>query len=84
MYAAHQDAWEKAHILHRDVSMGNILINVETGTGFLNDWDLCKYKDELDKPASQHVRSVSASSKQRRPEADRGAGNLAVHVCGSP
>ncbi|KIP02263.1 hypothetical protein PHLGIDRAFT_96169 [Phlebiopsis gigantea 11061_1 CR5-6] len=54
---AHKDAWEMVHILHRDVSMGNILINVETDEGFLNDWDLCKYKDDLNKPASQHARS---------------------------
>ncbi|KIP03572.1 hypothetical protein PHLGIDRAFT_15771 [Phlebiopsis gigantea 11061_1 CR5-6] len=54
----HKDAWEKAHVLHRDASMGNILINVETDMGFLNDWDLCKYKDELNKFTSQHARSV--------------------------
>ena len=56
---AHQDAWEKAGVLHRDVSMGNILIDVITGNGFLNDWDLCKYKEEMNQVASQPSRSVS-------------------------
>ncbi|EKM52418.1 uncharacterized protein PHACADRAFT_198473 [Phanerochaete carnosa HHB-10118-sp] len=49
---AHKEAWEKAEILHRDVSVGNIMIGIERGTAFLNDWDLCKYKEDLTKPAS--------------------------------
>ncbi|EPQ50647.1 hypothetical protein GLOTRDRAFT_133758 [Gloeophyllum trabeum ATCC 11539] len=45
---AHAEAYEEAHILHRDVSVGNILIlrttkdgKVHT-SGLLNDWDLAK------------------------------------------
>ncbi|KAI0050113.1 hypothetical protein FA95DRAFT_685061 [Auriscalpium vulgare] len=38
---AHTEAYEKSHVLHRDVSTGNILID-EDGRGFLIDWDLCK------------------------------------------
>ena len=60
MRVAHYDAWNKAHVLHRDVSMGNILIDVNTETGFLNDWDLCKYREELGGVAGQHARSVSS------------------------
>jgi len=37
---AHKYAYEKGKILHRDISVGNILI-VENG-GLLIDWDLCK------------------------------------------
>lgn len=58
---AHKEAWETAGILHRDVSMGNILIDTESRAvrAFLNDWDLCKYKEELGEGAiaSQHGRS---------------------------
>ncbi|KIP03556.1 hypothetical protein PHLGIDRAFT_121484, partial [Phlebiopsis gigantea 11061_1 CR5-6] len=42
----HQQAWEKAGVLHRDVSVGNILIDVASPEddihGFLTDWDLCQ------------------------------------------
>ncbi|KAJ3477492.1 hypothetical protein NLI96_g10425 [Meripilus lineatus] len=45
---AHQQAWEKAGVLHRDISGANILI---TGSGaecrgILIDWDMCKHKDK--------------------------------------
>lgn len=54
---AHKEAWEKAEILHRDISCGNILIDDnKEGFGFLNDWDLCKSKDI--KEATQANRSV--------------------------
>ncbi|KAA1476355.1 hypothetical protein DENSPDRAFT_932995 [Dentipellis sp. KUC8613] len=50
---AHEDAWYKAGVLHRDISVNNILI-LETGSndnitrrGILNDWDLCKYKEQM-------------------------------------
>ncbi|EKM56598.1 uncharacterized protein PHACADRAFT_194191 [Phanerochaete carnosa HHB-10118-sp] len=46
-YVAHKRAWENANILHRDVSVGNIMIDSETGEGFLNDWDLCKYREDM-------------------------------------
>ncbi|EPQ50674.1 hypothetical protein GLOTRDRAFT_17993, partial [Gloeophyllum trabeum ATCC 11539] len=49
---AHAEAFGEAHILHRDVSAGNILIlrtrnadgEIET-SGLLNDWDLSKSID---------------------------------------
>lgn len=61
---AHQSAWELAEILHRDISAGNIMIDVESPEnkprGFLNDWDLCKYAEDLKKPTTQPAgRSVS-------------------------
>lgn len=52
--------------MHRDISPGNILIDIEcedplaAPSGFLNDWDLCRYKQDLKMEATQHGRSVSA------------------------
>ncbi|KAI0090084.1 hypothetical protein BDY19DRAFT_938336 [Irpex rosettiformis] len=50
----HEEAWTKAGILHRDISAGNILSVVdqddetdENRRGILNDWDVCKYKSEM-------------------------------------
>ncbi|KAI0689808.1 hypothetical protein C8T65DRAFT_834548 [Cerioporus squamosus] len=61
---AHQFAWEKCGILHRDISVGNILLchfdGDTTGTrvGLLADWDLAKTKEQLEKQqATQKSRS---------------------------
>lgn len=51
----HKDAWEKARILHRDVSFNNILI-LETVSpdgslkrkGVLSDWELSKYRENME------------------------------------
>ncbi|TFY71231.1 hypothetical protein EVG20_g1774 [Dentipellis fragilis] len=56
-FEAHRQAWERAKILHRDVSAGNIMIDVKTGRGLLIDWDLCKTEAELKKGATQPMRS---------------------------
>lgn len=58
---AHKQAWVKAGVLHRDISVGNVLIidDEEKGYwGILNDWDMCKFEEELDKGPSQQARSV--------------------------
>ncbi|GJE86589.1 hypothetical protein PsYK624_026690 [Phanerochaete sordida] len=47
-FVAHKHAWERAKVLHGDISVGNIMINCETGNGFLNDWDLCKYREDIE------------------------------------
>ena len=48
---AHEMAWTKAQVLHRDISASNILIweDPKTGerVGILSDWDLCKYAEHL-------------------------------------
>jgi len=60
---AHTVAYEKTHILHRDVSAGNILIT-EGGSGVLIDWDLSKkvMKDVYAKPR-RHSRTVCVLSR---------------------
>ena len=61
----HEAAWIKANILHRDVSPGNILIDDRIPgqlKAFLNDWDLCKYKEDLEKGPSDKARSVRIDS----------------------
>ncbi|PIL31162.1 hypothetical protein GSI_05859 [Ganoderma sinense ZZ0214-1] len=80
---AHFLAWTAAHVLHRDVSVGNILIfdqdpgnppNPSTSRGLLADWDLAKTKDELDNPVfTQKTRSgtwpfISARLQHSGPE----------------
>jgi serine/threonine protein kinase len=55
--AAHGDAYEKASILHRDISPGNIMITND-GRGFLIDWDLAK--DTNSKGARSLGRTVCA------------------------
>ncbi|RDX41986.1 hypothetical protein OH76DRAFT_1422789 [Lentinus brumalis] len=61
---AHQFAWEKCGILHRDISVGNILLCYLNGQttgarfGLLADWDLAKTKEQLHKQqATQPSRS---------------------------
>ncbi|PCH38319.1 hypothetical protein WOLCODRAFT_136166 [Wolfiporia cocos MD-104 SS10] len=63
---AHQEAWESAGILHRDVSGENILIyepqtdadpSSEEPLAFLNDWDLCKSRQEMNKISQDHIHS---------------------------
>jgi hypothetical protein len=54
---AHQYACEKASILHRDISIGNIIIC--SGQGFLIDWELsCKLSDEEARILERTVRIV--------------------------
>jgi RIO-like serine/threonine protein kinase len=55
---AHTAAYNKARILHRDVSAGNILIT-DQGGGILIDWDLSKkVKEYADPKPRQHSRTV--------------------------
>ena len=59
---AHDDAFYDAGVLHRDISVGNIII-LQNGTGLLVDWDLCKVMD----PASENEeRAVERTVSERR------------------
>ncbi|KAF8191344.1 hypothetical protein BJ912DRAFT_902593 [Pholiota molesta] len=52
---AHDDAYFKAHILHRDISVGNIII---CGTrGLLIDWDMCAKANPEKKVARRSKRT---------------------------
>lgn len=59
MTVAHEDAYTKCKILHRDVSGKNVLL-VVGGHGILNDWDLAKRVDNCER--RHHERTVSGSS----------------------
>ncbi|KAI0823794.1 hypothetical protein BC628DRAFT_479327 [Trametes gibbosa] len=58
---AHRYAWDKAGILHRDISPGNVLIDMlsppNAPMGLLCDWELSKKKAELTEGATQHTRT---------------------------
>ena len=60
----HQQAYEKAEVLHRDVSAANIMIDIDSTRdnfkAFLVDWDQCRYLSELKNAATQEGRSVSS------------------------
>ena len=59
---AHYTAWEKAGVLHRDVSVGNILIDPVTRHGLLIDWGNSCLRSELDHgPVAPIGRSVCPS-----------------------
>src|SRR5687768_4475453 len=61
---AHTDAFEKAKILHRDISVGNIIIT--DGGGLLIDWDLAKDVKDLQKISRQPFRTVSLAFDESR------------------
>ena len=51
-------AWTKANVLHRDISIGNILIDPEPSEGMLIDWDLCRLECELASGPTEPDRTV--------------------------
>ena len=46
MCEAHSHAFEVAKLLHRDISMGNIILTDE-GRGLLIDWEMAKKVNEI-------------------------------------
>ncbi|EED78179.1 predicted protein [Postia placenta Mad-698-R] len=62
---AHRQAWEKAWVLHGDISAANMLMIPDprspipgvTKRGILIDWDFCKFDAELKQGAKQSNRS---------------------------
>ncbi|EJF58077.1 hypothetical protein DICSQDRAFT_149368 [Dichomitus squalens LYAD-421 SS1] len=94
--SAHQDSWEKADVLHRDVSYNNILI-YETKNdngdiirkGLLADWDLSKYKEYMipgfgprqpDRTGTWYFRSAVSQRYPRKPYAVSDDIESFVHV----
>ncbi|PIL34297.1 hypothetical protein GSI_03072 [Ganoderma sinense ZZ0214-1] len=92
---AHKDAWEKAGVLHRDISFNNILIHevVEdkktVRKGILSDWDLSKYKEDMmsgteprqpDRTGTWYFRSAVLGRYPRKPYAASDDIESFIHV----
>lgn len=63
VYTGHKRAWEDARVLHRDVSVGNILItdeptNEPNSTGFLHDFDYSSIEHEPENGGPDDVRQA--------------------------
>ncbi|RPD73193.1 hypothetical protein L226DRAFT_489470 [Lentinus tigrinus ALCF2SS1-7] len=71
----HYEAWDKAKVLHHDISIGNILIDPRTLTrALLIDWDLCRLECELesgptepDRTGTFQFRSALAACFPKKP-----------------
>ena len=61
VYVAHMQAWENAGVLHRDISVGNILIDPSTRCGLLIDWDLSRLASELERDPVEPDRTARIS-----------------------
>jgi serine/threonine protein kinase len=83
---AHTAAYNRARILHRDVSAGNILITGKGG-GILIDWDLSKKVKESPEPKPRlHSRTVGPPSdalSHRQANLVLRSGDMAIHFSGS-
>lgn len=94
MYTAHKEAYQKAKILHRDISIGNLLIvdrvfKDPSGRelppeGQLIDWELSKSLDES-KQRQQHRTVSSCRHIIILYRILRIAlGYMGIYVCGAP
>jgi serine/threonine protein kinase len=83
----HDHAYFNANVLHRDISVGNILIN-EEGKGLLIDWDLCVRVDPNsgNRLTSRRPpdRTVSIYLFARGPFLIPSSGDMAIYVCSTP
>ncbi|KAI0066745.1 hypothetical protein BV25DRAFT_1849414 [Artomyces pyxidatus] len=50
---AHWIAFSEAKVLHRDISIGNVLLTMEGDKGLLIDWDLCKIVENEQAPRQE-------------------------------
>jgi serine/threonine protein kinase len=55
---AHEAAYTRCGILHRDISPSNILISDNVDGGLLIDWDLCKNVNSTEHKARRAARTV--------------------------
>ena len=84
-FVAHDAAYYDANILHRDISVGNIMIS-EGGEGFLIDWDMCVCVGLGAKSSGRVERTVGIflCSKIALLLISVFIGNMAIHVGISP
>jgi len=83
-FVAHDAAYYDANILHRDISVGNIMIS--EGGGFLIDWNMCVHVEEEAEPSGRVERTVDIClcSKIALLLISVFIGNMAIHVSISP
>ncbi|KAI0794665.1 hypothetical protein C8Q74DRAFT_1366081 [Fomes fomentarius] len=60
---AHFYAYTQARVLHRDISVGNIMIDPVTRRGVLIDWDLSRLVEQLGSGPVEPVRSGTWSTR---------------------
>ena len=76
---AHWDAATKANILHRDISLGNIMIMGDDG--MLIDWELSKRIDQEGTAQSEEKTVSLVTIHCCCSKSICVAGNLPVHLC---
>lgn len=88
--AAHRQAAEKAKLLHRDISAGNLLIYEFMGLGgqverrgILNDWELSKPLDTKEQRQPERTVSNNSVSNFCFINSHSVLGHVAIHVCAS-
>jgi len=84
-FLAHNTAYYDAEILHRDISVGNIMIS-EGGREFLIDWDMCVCVGPEAKSLGRVERTVGSClcSKIDLLLISVFTENMAIHVSSSP
>ena len=81
--------FEKAELLHRDISESNILIYEDPKTrkvgALLIDWDLCRFKKDLPRGPVEKSRSVCGLSvtPYDNSHSTFASGDVEILVCGS-
>ena len=66
---AHWHAFRCAHVLHRDISVGNIIVT-EEGKGLLIDWEMAKMMDDVgsrrpDRTVRHSLQRCSATHREK-------------------
>ncbi|KAI0071903.1 hypothetical protein K474DRAFT_1775853 [Panus rudis PR-1116 ss-1] len=74
-FQAHHWIWTKANVLHRDISVNNIMFRIrgDTVEGVLCDWDLSATKADLGVPIKSTVQCEDEEKEEDAPGNDKAA-----------